>query len=131
MILKQISFSQSRETVNEYGLKKWNKIGVEAELGENEPVTAAMQHLVLQVESWHNSLSQTENEIKGTEVTQVEESTVTKEQQVSGLIEIISMCQSIKALEMRRLSVERDEKEYPGLRRAFDKRMSELLTNKQ
>lgn len=99
MILKQISFSQSRETVNEYGLKRWNKFGVEIECSDTDDTQKAKDYAVSIVESWHNSLSQTENEMKGTVVTQVQEKKSNKDEQIEGFKQAIAMTTNVAALE--------------------------------
>lgn len=53
MKLRTITYSESRETVDARGLKQWRKIGVEADVEEDE-WQKVFQIAKKVVENWHN-----------------------------------------------------------------------------
>jgi hypothetical protein len=53
MVIKTVSHSQSREYVNEFGLKQWIKFGVEIECGELDDTQKAKDHATSIIDKWH------------------------------------------------------------------------------
>lgn len=57
MILKTITYSESKETVDSYGLKQWKKIGVEVEVEDSEDWEHAFSNAKTIVKEWHQKES--------------------------------------------------------------------------
>jgi hypothetical protein len=121
MKLKSIQYSESYE-YQEWGLKRWNKMGIEAELDENEDPKEA-----------HRTLRQLIDEIKAETLTQLEEQRGTsvrevKDEPVVDKVEswkqVISMCTSVKALERFKPQVDREKNEE--LTTAYNNKLKEL-----
>lgn len=103
MKFKSIQYSESYE-YQEYGMKRWKKMGIEAELDEGEsPIEA------------HRTLRQCVDEIKAETLTHLEEFRGTtlrdiKEEKpkdaLGGFVEAITTCTTIKALETFKKLVE-------------------------
>lgn len=60
MRLLTISYSESKETVNSYGLKEWKKIGVEMEVEENDNYQDAFLNARNHVQQWHKESNPTQ-----------------------------------------------------------------------
>lgn len=102
MKIKTVAYSQSRETMYGFGLKRWDKVGMEIELEENDtPEQAyALAHQFVN-EKIEQGIEQ-QNEIKGTQERIIEAAPGNnedrKQQQINGWIEAMNSCKSLKVL---------------------------------
>lgn len=119
MQLTKISRSKSFEMVNGYGLKSWDKYGIEGELGENEDPIQAYRELDAIIDQSHKENSQTLSFVADN--VPVPEVQVEKEQPKS-LVEQIESCTELKVLESYRLIA----KTNPECQEAYDKKLKEL-----
>ena len=118
MIIKTISYSQSKETLHGFGLKRWDKCGVEIEIQEES-----------EVENAFTLAKQLVNEQLSQSVPAEEPIQNISDQRPTDTIEAlkhdISTCKELKVLESYRLLV----KNYPDLKSDFDKKLTELQNN--
>lgn len=117
MKVKVCSYSRSIETMYGYGLKQWHKVGMEAELEENEVPGDAFNQLKQLVDNSLNNVLPPE-EPTGTIVRDIEPKKSLREQLLEGLSE----CKSLKMLELYSGQAERDEE----FKKIYDKKKLEL-----
>ena len=125
MELKKISRSKSFEMVNGYGLKHWDKFGLEGELAENENPIQAYKELDAMIMQAHKesypALSVVADNVPVPEVQVKEpETKLTKEERQKAEI---ASCTDKTVLASYRLIV----KKYPNLQETYDNTMK-LLT---
>lgn len=120
MTITTVSFSQSQETVNEYGLKRWNKFGVEIQCSDTDDPQKAKDYAVSIVENWHKQQIP-DNSMKGTYVVPVQDKEVSPDQ---ALIDTINYCTTTRSVEMFRKEVER--RNNPLITEAFENKLQSL-----
>lgn len=120
MILTKISRSKSFEMVNGYGLKKWEKFGIEADLEKNEDPIEGYKQLDLIIDQAYKDSYKPEppKEI------QVDKPT----DKIQGWIQVIELTQNVPALE--RFKPQVDKANDKKLTEAYNKQL-EKLTNKK
>lgn len=112
MIIKTISYSQSKETLHGFGLKRWDKCGVEIEIEEESEVENAF---ALAKQLVNEQLSQPIPD----------EEPIRENQELDPIEEykkIISECTKLSVLRYYTGIVEKN----PDLKDVFDKKMAEL-----
>lgn len=119
MELKKIFRSKSFEMLNGYGLKYWDKLGIEADLGVNENPKECYKQLGQLIDETHKEQTQTISFVADN--VPVPEVQVEKEQPKS-LVEQIESCIELKVLESYRLIA----KTKPECQEAYDKKLKEL-----
>lgn len=119
MELTKISRSKSFEMVNGYGLKSWDKFGVEGDLGENESPLEAYNELGKIIDQAHKDSYPALSFVADNPT--VPEVQVEKEQPKS-LVEQIKSCTELKVLESYRLIA----KVNPETQQAYDNKLKEL-----
>lgn len=95
MQLTKISRSKSFEMVNEFGLKYWDKIGIEADLGENEDPKECYQLLGQLIDETHKEKTSEISFVAGNppvSVVQVERLKMSPEEE---LIQNINSCTTL------------------------------------
>lgn len=120
MKIKTIQYSESYE-YTEYGMKRWKKMGIEAELDENEDPKEA-----------HRTLRQLIDEIKAETIASIESqpeikvTTIEKKEHLEPLEKIklaINRCTGITALESFKLLVSKNKE---GLQETYDNKLKQL-----
>ncbi len=71
MTIKTVTYSQSKETMYGYGLKRWDKAGVEIELTESDNPENAFSMAKQLVDEQLSKIIHQEDEMKGTHVRDV------------------------------------------------------------
>lgn len=118
MKVKNVSYSQSRESVNSIGLKRWDKVGLEGELQDGDIYEDCLKELKTEADQF---LSRNiPNQETYNEVVQTKQSP--KEQRIGVFVEDIMSCGSIPILETYKLIVKKD----PLLQAAYSNRLKEL-----
>lgn len=117
MKVKTISYSESREEVYGFGLKKWKKLGMEAELEDGD----VLEHSVGTLKEYVKENISDESESQPTFHPPTEEDT-TPRTTTEGLLKDIKSCKELKVLESYRLIAKQD----PILQTAYDKKLNEL-----
>lgn len=114
MVLTKISRSKSFEMVNGYGLKKWEKFGLEADLNENEDPIEGYKQLDLIIDQAYKDSYKPEppKEI------QVDK----KPTPESNMITAITTCTTIEVLK----TFSKLAASNPKFQEAFDNRLKEL-----
>lgn len=98
MKLKNIQYSESYEYV-EYGMKRWSKTGIEAELDENENPMEAHATLRQLINDLKADTIASLEEYRGTHITDVGERKVEKiADGIQASLDEISKCQTIDEL---------------------------------
>jgi len=119
MVIKTISYSQSKETLHGFGLKRWDKCGVEIEIEEESEVENAC---TLAKQLVNEQLSESAPAEEPIQKISEERPTDT----IEALKHDISTCKELKVLESYRLLVTKN----PDLKDVFDKRFAELQKHK-
>ena len=115
MIIKTISYSQSKETLHGFGLKRWDKCGVEIEIEEESEVENAF---TLAKQLVNEQLSQSAPDEEPIQNISDQRPTDT----IEALKHDISTCKELKVLESYRLLVTKN----PELQDVFNKKIVEL-----
>lgn len=104
MTIKTVTYSQSKETMYGYGLKRWDKAGVEISMDENDNPENAFSMAKQLVDEQLSKIIHQEEEMKGTQVRDVQPG----EENIA-LIDQINSCKELKVLESYKLIVRNDE----------------------
>lgn len=127
MVIRTISFSQSREMVSPMGLKKWDKYGVEIECTDTDDPEKVKQFAQTIVEKWHsgNNPELANHQPEPPPIPQPKQSPEEKKQEtISSHIKTINECETLKNVMMFENLVSRTNE--PELTEAFEKRVKEL-----
>lgn len=107
MTIKTISYSQSKETMYGYGLKRWDKAGCEIELAETDQPENAFSLAMQLVNEQLSKAIPSEDEMKGTQVRDVMDnpSNLSLKDQ---LLRDMKQCKSLKTLKLYEQQAEKD-----------------------
>jgi len=122
MQLTKISRSKSFEMVNGYGLKFWDKLGIEADLGENEDPKDCYKQLGQLIDETHRENNPEISFVAGNAPIPELQVGNQKLSPVESMIESINSCTEPKVLESYRLIA----KSNHDLQQAYDKKLEEL-----
>lgn len=107
MTIKTVTYSQSKETMYGYGLKRWDKAGVEISMDENDNPENAFSMAKQLVDEQLSKIIHQEDEMKGTHVRDVvdnPEKLSLKDQ----LLRDMKQCKSLKTLKLYEPQAEKD-----------------------
>lgn len=122
MTITTISYSQSKETVYSFGLKKWNKVGIDIAIDEKDDTQKVFEFAKETVENWLKEDVQQP-------VAQMDEPVVqldNKPNPTESMITAITTCTEVGVLK----TFEKLAKSNPKFQEAYDDTMIKL-TNKQ
>jgi hypothetical protein len=119
MKIEPIDYSASYESVNEYGLKRWEKIGIGATITENDDPIQCLQELKNKVEQFHRESNKTLS-IVADNVPVLEVQVVKTPKQ--SMIEAITTCTEVATLK----TFEKLAKSKPEFQQAYDETMIKL-----
>ena len=118
MTIKTVTYSQSKETMYGYGLKRWDKAGVEIELTESDNPENAFSMAKQLVDEQLSKIIHQKDEMKGTQVRDV----LSYINKPHSLIDDIRSCKELTVLESYRIIV----KNKPELQQAYDETFKKL-----
>lgn len=113
MELKKISRSKSFEMVNGYGLKRWEKFGIEADLENNEDPIEGYKQLDLIIDQAYKDSYKPEP---------LKEIQVSKPTPEYSMIAAINLCTTIEVLK----TFEKLAKSKPEFQTAYNNRLNQL-----
>ena len=126
MVLTKITRSKSFEMVNGFGLKSWDKFGLEADLSPNEDPIQLYKELDSIIDQAHK---ESYPDVPIYEDAQVPEKQVDKPtDKIQGWIQVIELTDNLNSLGRFKNSV--DNVNDPKLNEAYNKQL-EKLTNKK
>lgn len=117
MKIKSITYSQSRETMYGFGLKRWDKAGVEVELSDTDNPENAFNLAKQLIDEQLSKVIQPENEMRGITTRIIEDG-----HEPRSLIDDIRSCKELTVLESYRIVV----KNKPELQTAYDEMHKKL-----
>lgn len=119
MNVSKISYSQSRESVNSIGLKRWDKVGVEAELHDGDIYEQCFTELKKEVDGFYNSI----NPPSPYEHINVYSPEIQVEKPIGVTIDDINSCGDKKVLETYKFLI----KGKPDLEAAYLKKLKQFM----
>lgn len=127
MKIKSISYSQSYEMSSPYGLKTWEKIGIDADMEDGDTPIECSKHLREQVNAIHSETLTQLDLYRGTVVREIP----TIDTTIEGIIEDINGCTSIDEtnslnVQTGLLAYEQVASTNPEIKAAYDLKMIQL-----
>lgn len=107
MILTKISRSKSFETINEFGLKRWDKLGAEVELSPGDNAQEAYKMIDELIEETHGKSLKIFSDTGAGNLPIPEIKLDQPEDKIKGMMSVIELTQNIPALERFKTQVDK------------------------
>lgn len=113
----RVSYSQSYETVTQYGLKRWQKIGVEMVMEENDDPKNVLSQAKLLVDEFHKETNKPQEQEPLPDIQKPQEKLSPLDQTIAD----IESCKELKVLESYRLIVKNNDYLKPYYAKQYEK----------